>query len=225
MLVTVPQTGAIFPYDPLTGLNGFRDFAGMGQTTDNTFSAPDTTSTFLPVGNVSASSLNIENPFADLSDDSLTTDPSTLLGTVGAVTPAITPPATLASATGPVSQAGAAVTPSTSGLMTGPTPTAAQLAGVIQNGTGAGVSAAQIAQIFTSAASAGIAVFKATSSPSLIPGTSLVYNPATGQVANASTGLTGSQLATTLGVGSMSIGTILLLGGAAVLLLMMTSKK
>ena len=64
--------------------------------------------------------------------------------------------------------------------------------------------------------SAGLAIFKATSSPSLIPGTNLVYNPATGQVSNATTGLTGSQLASTLGLSPQ----LLLLLGAGLLAVM-----
>lgn len=226
MLVTVPQIGARFPYDALTGLNG------LGQTDTDTYSFDETptysdTTVIGSAGNVSASSLNISNPYAPVtSTDLLTTDADTLLGTDGASTPAVAPPVNLSSATGPVSQSGSAVTPATGPIMTGPLPTPAQLAQVVQSGTsGTGLTAAQIAQIFTSASSAGLAIFKATSSPSLIPGTNLVYNPATGQVTNSLTGLTGSQLASTLGVGSLSIGTLLLLGGAAFLLIMLSNKK
>lgn len=101
-------------------------------------------------------------------------------------------------------------------LMTGGTPTAAQLNAVVTQGTNTGLSPAQISSIINSALSAGLAVFKATSSPSLIPGTNLVYNPATGQVSNATTGLTGSQLASTLGLSPQ----LLLLLGAGLLAVM-----
>ena len=105
--------------------------------------------------------------------------------------------------------------------MTGPTPTASQLAAVVSQGTSTGLTAAQISQIFTSAAQSGVAIFKATSSPSLIPGTSLVYNPATGQIANALTGLTGSQVASSL----TSLMPILLIGLGLILVLSMAGKK
>ena len=101
-------------------------------------------------------------------------------------------------------------------------PTSSQLQQVIQQGTGSGLTAAQISQIFANAASAGVSVFKATSSPYAIPGTSLVYNPATGQIANALTGLTGTQ--TIAGIGGVSIGMLALIGIALVVFVMVSER-
>ena len=101
-------------------------------------------------------------------------------------------------------------------------PTSSQLQSVITGGTNSGLTAAQIAAIVNSAAAAGISVFKATSSPYAIPGTSLVYNPATGQIAN-SLGLTGSQIAATTLAGGSSV--VLIGGGIALLFLVLMMSR
>jgi len=75
-------------------------------------------------------------------------------------------------------------------------------------------TAAQILAAAAQAAGAGSAILKSTQSPGLIPGTSLVYNPATGQIMSA----TGAAPAvTTLSLTSML--PILLIGGIALVFL------
>jgi hypothetical protein len=149
----------------------------------------------------------------------------------------IVTPSDYSSATGPIDQSGTAVTPialssseiaainalpTSSVIQPSALPSVGQLASVIQSGTSSGLNANQIAQIFSSASAAGLAIFKATSSPSLIPGTNLVYNPATGQVSNATTGLTGSQLASTLG---LSPQLLLLLGAGLLAVMLLEGRK
>ena len=104
-------------------------------------------------------------------------------------------------------------------------PSASQLATIATQGTATGLTAAQISQIFTSASAAGINIFKATSSPSLIPGTNLVYNPATGQMANATYGgLTGSQISAISTSSLTAYLPMILLGGGLLLVVMMMGK-
>lgn len=100
-----------------------------------------------------------------------------------------------------------------------PAPTQSQLANIVSNGTASGLSAAQIAQLVASAANAGVSVLKATSSPYAIPGTNLVYNPATGQILPSS-GLLNT--ASTLGTSMMPV---LLIGAAVLGLVLVMSKK
>jgi hypothetical protein len=119
--------------------------------------------------------------------------------------------------------------PTTSPVPVSMLPSTSQLATIAAQGTGTGLSAAQIANIFNSAASAGINVFKATSSPYAIPGTSLVYNPATGQLAS-STGLTAAGLATVQAAGITassltSMMPIILIAGGLMLLFMVMGNK
>jgi hypothetical protein len=232
-----PSLDPIFPieagplvYDPITGLpttdtniqstlregypaNWSGGIGALGQT-DTSVSSTDDTDTYLPVLDTSATDIDLTDtlPVSDLTSQDLSY-----------LDAAVTPPPNLSTATGPVSATGAPVTPvtPTASLMTGPTPTAAQLAGVIQSGTSSGLSASQITSIFTSAAQAGVAVFKATSSPSLIPGTNLVYNPATGQIANALTGLTGTQVASSIS----SLMPLFLIGIGLVLVMSLAGKK
>lgn len=80
-----------------------------------------------------------------------------------------------------------------------------------------GLTAAQIATLSAAGIQAAIQVIKSTGTPSLIPGTALVYNPATNQIlpATGSSLLTGGLTATTT-----SMLPILLIGGLAVVLLM-----
>ena len=115
--------------------------------------------------------------------------------------------------------------PTVSTLPVSMLPSASQLATIATQGTATGLTAAQISQIFTSASAAGINIFKATSSPSLIPGTNLVYNPATGQMANATYGgLTGSQIGA---IGTLDLTPyipMILIGGGLLLVVMMMGK-
>ena len=93
----------------------------------------------------------------------------------------------------------------------------AQIANVAAS-SGGTLSAAQIAQIIGSSTNAAVSVYKATSSPSLVAGTGLVYNPATGQLVS---GTTGAQVASSIASSLSSILPLLLVVGAAVLILPM----
>lgn len=80
----------------------------------------------------------------------------------------------------------------------------------------------QLSQIFnslTAGAVAGSAIYKNTQTPSVVPGSNLVWNPATGQFVNASGTTLTSPLGnlTTGGGGTM----LLVLGGALLLVLAM----
>jgi hypothetical protein len=85
-------------------------------------------------------------------------------------------------------------------------------------GTPVTTTLAQLLQASATAASTAAAINKSIQTPSLIPGTSLVYNPATGQISNA-LGLTGTQIAASGLAGLGGIGMIAVLG--VVLLLVM----
>lgn len=91
-------------------------------------------------------------------------------------------------------------------------------------GSGAPTTASGTAQILTAAGIAAAAAAKgitAASGPYQVPGTSLIYNPATGQIINAAGALVGS--ASLPGVG-MSIGSFMpLIIGAVVLLVLVES--
>lgn len=202
-------------------------FAGLGQTDTSTYTSDEFDTTGIPIIDTSVS-----DTVAPLTSDIDTlVDPSTgqtyQIGS--ALSAAVTPPSNLASASGPVSNTGASVTPA-SGAWTaadlaavggvGQSPTPAQLAQVVQQGTSTGLTSTQIAQLFSSAASAGLAIFKATSTPSIIPGTNLVYNPATGQIASA-LGTTASQVTSAI----TNLAPLLLLGVAGIVVLMMLSRK
>lgn len=86
---------------------------------------------------------------------------------------------------------------------------------------GSSWSAAQILQAIGAAGQTAVGVFKATSSPSLIPGTQAVYNPATGQIIGAGLLQTTGNLfggAGTAAAGLGSIMPLLLLGVGALVL-------
>lgn len=55
-----------------------------------------------------------------------------------------------------------------------------------------GLTSAQLASIISTAGQAAISIAKATSTPSVIPGTGLVYNPATGQFLPSSGAVAGT---------------------------------
>ena len=189
-------------------------------TTDS--SLLDTNLSDISTGNISGSVYNAGGQSYQLVDPTTLvpapSDVSTVTGPVdpagnavpASVTSAQIQAATNAIATGQPSTISSAVTPSV-------------LSTLATQGTSTGLTTAQITSIFSAAANAGVAVFKATSSPSIIPGTNLVYNPATGQVSSAS-GLTSSGLAS-VDIASQltSMLPILLLGGGAILLVMMMS--
>jgi hypothetical protein len=80
-------------------------------------------------------------------------------------------------------------------------------------GSGSGVTPASIAAAIAAAANAATGVYRATSSPSVIPGTNAIYNPATGQITNAG-------LLSTSGLGaslSSMLPLLLLVGGGLLL--------
>jgi hypothetical protein len=104
---------------------------------------------------------------------------------------------------GPVDQYGNLITPS----VTPTTPTPA----------GGGLTAAQIAGLISGSASAAGTILKSTQSPSLIPGTQLVYNPATGQMT--------SGIATTASALSSSMTPIILIAVIGLVLVMGMGKK
>jgi hypothetical protein len=100
-------------------------------------------------------------------------------------------------------------------------PTSSQLQQVVQQGTSSGLSANQIAAIVQAASAVGTKVLQVTNQPSLIPGTNLVYNPATGQILPSGTTLSSVFGSATLSSG----GTLLLVGGGILLLVLLMGKK
>jgi hypothetical protein len=83
--------------------------------------------------------------------------------------------------------------------------------------SGQPLSLAQISALISTTAGAANAVLKSTQSPYVLPGTNVIYNPATGQLANASyVGLTSGSLG--LSLGSLSGMLPLLLIGGVILL-------
>jgi hypothetical protein len=100
-------------------------------------------------------------------------------------------------------------------------PTPNQLGRAISQGTGSGLTAAQIATLVGNAANAGVKIMNATSAPYAIPGTNLVYNPATGQIVP-----TGTSLSTPFGTATLG-SSGLLIGGLAVVavLIVIMSRK
>jgi hypothetical protein len=101
-------------------------------------------------------------------------------------------------------------------------PSQSQLQQIVARGTGSGLSPAQIAQVIGSASQAGVSILKATSAPYAIPGTNLVYNPATGQILPGSGGI----VSTPFGVGGVSSSGIMIIGAAVIgLVLIMSMKK
>jgi len=76
-------------------------------------------------------------------------------------------------------------------------------------------TAAQILAAAAQAAGAGSAILKSTQSPGLIAGTSLVYNPATGQILSATGGTPAAAVTSSL----TSMLPILLIGGIALVFL------
>jgi hypothetical protein len=79
-------------------------------------------------------------------------------------------------------------------IATSPTPA---ISAILNQGTSTGLTPAQIAQIISSSAGAATSILRSTESPYRVPGTNLVYNPATGQIMS-SLGITGSALGTAL---------------------------
>jgi hypothetical protein len=99
----------------------------------------------------------------------------------------------------------------TSGCVPGVSCTAGQTPGT----AGSGVNLAQLLGSAASAATTAVKLNQSLQTPGLIPGTSLVYNPATGQITNALG--TAQQISSSLG----SILPLLLLAGGAFLLIEM----
>ena len=181
----------------------------------------DDTGTDVATGNISGSIYNAGGQSYQL------VDPSTLVPAPADVSTApgpVDPEGNAVPASVTASQINAAASAIATGEVNSSTVSPSVLAALATQGTSSGLSATQIASIFQQAANTGIAVFKATSSPSLIPGTNLVYNPATGQVSSA-TGLNSAGLAS-VDIASQltSMLPILLLGGGAILVVMMMGK-
>jgi hypothetical protein len=107
--------------------------------------------------------------------------------------------------------AGNCVGPSTP---TSPTTSAAPTAA-----PGSALTPTQLNAIIGGAAQTGVSVLKATQSPTVIPGTNAIYNPATGQILGA-TSLTSSQVESSIS----SFMPIILLGLGAVLVLSFAKK-
>ena len=93
------------------------------------------------------------------------------------------------------------------------------LQGPTGSGAGSGLSLSQILGSAATAATTAAKINQSLQSPSLIPGTSLVYNPATGQITNS----LGTAQALTSSLSSML--PLLLLAGGAFLLISMMGKR
>jgi hypothetical protein len=89
-----------------------------------------------------------------------------------------------------------------------------------------GLTPAQIAAIFNGAVSSATAIYKTTQTPGLIPGTSVVYNPATGQLINSSLLTTAGGVVSTASLSSLSsLLPLLLIGGVALVVIEGMGKK
>lgn len=89
------------------------------------------------------------------------------------------------------------------------------------SGGGGGLTPTQINALINGATQTATGIYRATQSPSVVPGSNLVYNPATGQFLSAS----GTGVVTPFGTVSSSMLPLLLLGGGALLLALMAGKK
>jgi hypothetical protein len=88
-----------------------------------------------------------------------------------------------------------------------------------------GPSLTQILQAAATATGAAASAYKSLQTPSLIPGTNLVYDPASGTIRNAATGLTGQQtVAAGAGVSGISPTMILLLAGGLIAVMAFSGK-
>ena len=179
-----------------------RDSLGLGQTD---IGADTTTSSYIPP-EISSPITNVEDVLPPASTGvslSLPTD----LGT-----PVSSAPVTN-SQTGQTltyyQYASGEIVDSNGNIIQGPT----------SGGAGSGLNLAQLLGAALTAATTAVKLNLATQSPSLIPGTSLVYNPATGQIANA----VGTTQALTSSLSSML--PLLLLAGGAFLLISMMGKR
>jgi hypothetical protein len=92
---------------------------------------------------------------------------------------------------------------------------------------GQSLNAQQIAQLISAAATSATSIYKGTQSPFLVPGTNVIYNPATGALSNGS----GINLSSILGTASVtgttgiSGTTVLLIGGLGLLGLMVMGRR
>jgi hypothetical protein len=105
--------------------------------------------------------------------------------------------------------------------ITGLTP--AQMQAILGANASGSITPAQIAAIISSSGSAAASIIKSTASPYVIPGTSVVYNPATGQM-SSSTGLSTTATAITSEISSF-LPLILLAVGAMIVLPMLGGGK
>lgn len=97
--------------------------------------------------------------------------------------------------------------------------TPAQLSAALGANASGAMTPAQLASIISSSGAAASSILKSTQSPYVIPGTSVVYNPATGQM-SSSTGLSAASTEIT----SM-LPIILLAVGAMIILPMLGGKR
>lgn len=82
---------------------------------------------------------------------------------------------------------------------------------------GSTMTPAQLAALISGSGQAASSLIRSTSSPYVIPGTNVIYNPATGQIAGSSTAVTASVLGSNL-------MPFLIVGTAAVMLIILAKK-
>ena len=239
----VPMPEGPIVYDPITGLpttaseiqrtlrmnypiDWSGGIGGLGQYTDSSGNSYDASGNLIDTSGLDTSGYDLSNlPLDTLSNTDLTdlTAPLSDYSPTSSSDLSVTPAASYSPDPSLVAEINSLPTGST--LPVSMLPSASQLATIATQGTATGLTAAQISQIFTSASAAGINIFKATSSPSLIPGTNLVYNPATGQMENATYGgLTGSQISAISTSSLTAYLPMILLGGGLLLVVMMMGK-
>jgi hypothetical protein len=110
---------------------------------------------------------------------------------------------------------------------TGDTPTDASTAAFTNSSSTDWSSIASLSNAFSNLANSALSIYKQTQSPGVIPGSSLVYNPASGQIINpaaVTVGALGTAASSTLG--SISLSTIALVGlGLVGVIVLMSSKR
>jgi len=212
---------------PARGFNGL-GFVGLGQVDvsgdngsgEDNYSGEGDTSTFQPTTGPSTAGLFYDtetgsyvNPSALTSTSSVNSDLTALDASLNNTAAQLPVPQSLSPA-----QTGALQTVAASPT---PTPSATQLGQIVTNGTSTGLTANQISAMVAAAANAGVQILRATnmSTPTLIPGTNLVYNPATGQIVPSGTTLSTALGSATLSSSGLLIGG-LLIGGVLLIMMM-----
>jgi hypothetical protein len=105
------------------------------------------------------------------------------------------------------------------GICTGPLTPITSAAPPAGSSTSGQLTPAQLAALINAGAQTGVSIVKSTQSPTVIPGTSAIYNPATGQILGAAP-LGGAAGATS----TLNVFPILLLVGGFVLVMSMGKK-